>query len=163
MKSAIKHNYLVLKYQFLFDSVEKLTKMPSQEYVVQLPEVRTVLTKEKPVQKKHFGQHKTMSSFVKKSRKYKLCLSKRKTGRKPVNIAVFYALKKRKEMMSCRQKVTFKEREIGKFMTNWKYLPRNHPDRIASELSFHQYNRSIESAPQKNLVPSAYRKLIVNF
>ena len=163
VKSAIKHNYLVLKYQFLFDSVEKLTKMPSEEYVVQLPEVRAVLTKEKPVQKKHFGQHKTMSSLVKKSRKYKLCLSKRKTARKPVNIAVFYALKKRKEMMSCRQKVTFKECEIGKFMTNWKYLPRNHPDRIATELIFHQYNRSIESAPQKNLVPSAYRKLIVNF
>ena len=93
MKSAIKHNYLVLKYQFLFDSVEKLTKMPSAEYVVQLPEVRAVLTKEKPVQKKHFGQHKTMSSLVKKSRKYKICLSKRKTARKPVNIAVFYALK----------------------------------------------------------------------
>ena len=76
VKSAIKHNYLVMKYQFLYDSVENLSRMPCEDYVVPLPEVSPFITKHRPVQKKHFERFRTMSSLIKKSRKRKYKLTK---------------------------------------------------------------------------------------
>ena len=102
-----------------------------------------------------------MSSLIKKSRKRKYKLTKPPIEKKLTNIAIYYALQRRKKLMS-HQKVTFHECKLGKYMTKWKSLPSDHPDKIATKQSFRQYNLAIDLALKRNVACPSYKKL-VNF
>ena len=130
IKEGISRGYDIVKYVFVFDSVQEKKTLPMKEYKTELPNLNRHITKQPSLYRKHFHKGCNMISIMKKNnRKKTKMLNIEKNPKCARNVAVFYALDKRKQMRNETASFHDQSLSFGNLMRQWKALPLDNPEK----------------------------------
>ena len=140
VKGALYRRYHIVGYNYLFDSVQQCTQLATNDYTTDLSDIRAKMSVQINLTNRHFSRHKTMISLVKEKRAKKVRKKMTKSNlmlKRPMNIAVYYAVHKRKQLLT-QKRMPFKDCALGKYMSEWKSLD---PKSILHRLTRDRYSK----------------------
>ena len=144
VKSAIARGYQIASYGYLFDSISCGERKNPEHYHVDLADYAKKISVQVPLHRFHFAKKKKMLSCRKREHKLLLRKLAKKKSKVPkiVNIAVFYALRKRSQLR--KPNMTFKETNLGPYMRQWKEMPSGAIERKVTRKLYNVYCENIK-------------------
>ena len=134
IRRALSKSYHVVCYKYIFDAIDMKALPDLSKYHVDLPHVKSRLTKALALGDKHFRHERKMISIIRNAKKTKFRSSNKKLKLPTkMNIAQFYAHQKRNLILKTKKTGKHECRQLlGRFMVEWKSL-KSHEKRLVRE------------------------------